>query len=159
MIGLRGCDGRLHGLGYSYEDLRGSMGSENCSPFDSECVQRNTDRAAAANAFWLSDPHSGHNTTEDWPLPGSVQTVVMTDPGRLDASGVPVFAPIVPAAGAVAPVPAAARPAADAAPGAPAVGGFVLPTVGGFDLSKIPVWGWAVAAGAAFFLFGGGRGR
>jgi len=32
-------------------------------------------------------------------------------------------------------------------------------TVGGFDLSKIPVWGWAVAAGVALFAFGGGRGR
>lgn len=34
-----------------------------------------------------------------------------------------------------------------------------LPTVGGFDLSTIPWWGWAGAAGVALFAFGGGRGR
>jgi hypothetical protein len=34
---------------------------------------------------------------------------------------------------------------------------FTLPTVGGFDLSTIPVWGWAVAAGVALFAFGGKR--
>lgn len=32
-------------------------------------------------------------------------------------------------------------------------------TVAGFDLSTIPVWGWAVAAGVALFAFGGQRGR
>jgi hypothetical protein len=40
--------------------------------------------------------------------------------------------------------------------GAAASGGS---TVGGFDLSSIPWWGWALGAGAALFMFGGGRGR
>lgn len=62
-----------------------------------------------------------------------------------------------------APPPIAARPAVVAGePGAtstlaPVTGG--LPTVAGFDLSKIPWWGWAAAAGAVVFMFGGGRGR
>ncbi len=35
-----------------------------------------------------------------------------------------------------------------------------LPMVApGFDLSSIPLWGWAAAAGVALFAFGGGRGR
>jgi hypothetical protein len=34
---------------------------------------------------------------------------------------------------------------------------FTLPTVGGFDLSTVPWWGWAGAAAVAFFAFGGKR--
>jgi hypothetical protein len=49
--------------------------------------------------------------------------------------------------------------------GAPAGGGSASDgttaggtTVGGLDLSKIPVWGWAIAAGAALFMMSkGGR--
>jgi hypothetical protein len=43
-------------------------------------------------------------------------------------------------------------------PGAGGSTTFVLPTVGGFDLSRVPWWGWAGAAAAAYFMFGqGGR--
>jgi hypothetical protein len=34
---------------------------------------------------------------------------------------------------------------------------FVLPTIGGFDLSTIPWWGWAGAAGVALVMMKGGR--
>jgi hypothetical protein len=45
-------------------------------------------------------------------------------------------------------------------PGSTATPGtsVTLPTVGGFDLSTIPWWGWAAAAGVALVAFGkGGR--
>jgi hypothetical protein len=45
-----------------------------------------------------------------------------------------------------------AIPASSSAPVA-----SVLPTVGGFDLSTVPWWGWGLAAGAAYFAFGRGK--
>lgn len=66
----------------------------------------------------------------------------------------------------VSAVPAAAPRSVAPAPGVQTAGGtaVLVPTggatlPGGFDLSKIPMWGWAVAAGAALLAFGGGRGR
>lgn len=68
--GLRGSNGRLRGLGYSLQDLISAFpGQEDCSPFASDCVARQTQRMSAINAMWVSDPHSGHNTTENWPVP------------------------------------------------------------------------------------------
>jgi hypothetical protein len=64
--------------------------------------------------------------------------------------------PVVPPAGA-SPSPAGGSPLPA---GAPAPGASVVPPSSGFDLSSIPVWGWALAAGVAVFAFsGGGRGR
>jgi hypothetical protein len=82
-------------------------------------------------------------------------------------SAVPVQVASVPvAARAAAPVAAPAvlnMPAAVVASGGVQSDGAsslaVSPTIGGFDLTSIPWWGWAAAAGVALFAFGGGRGR
>ena len=53
---------------------------------------------------------------------------------------------------------AAASPANGSSSGSAAVASSTV--IGGFDLSSIPTWAWlAGAAGVAFFMFGGGRGR
>jgi len=60
----------------------------------------------------------------------------------------PTSLPVIPASGSAS--PAGGSPSAGASP----AGGTVI---GGFDLSKVPTWGWAAAAAVAFLAFGGRR--
>jgi hypothetical protein len=62
----------------------------------------------------------------------------------------------------ISPAVAGSPAAVQFAPAAAAVGASASAssmTVGGFDLSAIPWWGWLAAGGVALFAFGGGRGR
>ncbi len=60
--------------------------------------------------------------------------------------------------------PATVPPASGGTPTPTPTGGRIddsnaPPSVGGFDLSAIPWWGWLAGGAGAIFLFGGGRGR
>jgi hypothetical protein len=111
------------------------------------CNAAYADSAAAAIRLSVAEGMSPESIA--WAAPLAVPASV---------ASVPVAARV--AAPAAAPV-VLKMPAAVVASGAAAESSstFVLPTVAGFDLTSIPWWGWAAAAGVALFAFGGGRGR
>lgn len=90
------------------------------------------------------------------PAPAPAPIVKAPAPAPVAA---PIAAPV--ARAAASPTAAPAPSASPAAEGAPALSSSVsLPTVGGFDLSSIPIWAWVGAGALALFAFsGGGRGR
>jgi hypothetical protein len=273
--GLRGCNGRLHGLGFTLQDLIAQTGIQDCNPRDIACVAENEQRADAATALWVANymthpetanmavPNVSLNLdTSDAALSQYQSNIPVTDQtirvqggptqsaaqlmGRASPAGAQAAAPrggqlsfttsrggvslyvgdtwLVSITGAspnspvtvsgsgpggsfsgtpmgstdgngnfsksgtvgtgeigswseqwavggassgsfsftVAAAPGAVTfgKTAGPAPGGPSPdleAGSVI--VGGFDLSKIPWWGWGLAAGAALFAFGGARGR
>jgi len=87
---------------------------------------------------------------ETWSAGGKVA-------GSFGFSVVVPASPSAPATGS--PAPATGSPAGGSAPAtgsAPAAGSAAL-SIGGFDLSSIPWWGWAGGAAALLFAFGGKR--
>jgi hypothetical protein len=52
----------LAGLGFTYWDLMAGSGEENCSPRDSACVERNTQRANAVEDLWTTQYMRDPNT-------------------------------------------------------------------------------------------------
>jgi hypothetical protein len=177
------------GLGFDYYDLlKSAGGTQTCDPRDSACVAQNEQITDAVRALWTSqymtNPDVANQAVPDVSVnlqtsPAALQQYMQNIPVTSETISVdggpvqtaaqwlagpvapaPVVKAVAPAAKASAPAPAAGPSAVPAAEGAPALSSSLsLPTVGGFDLSSIPWWGWAGAAGVALFMFGGGRGR
>jgi hypothetical protein len=113
------------------------------------CNAAYADAAKAAIALSAAEGMSPESIA--WAAPLAVPVPVASAPVAARAAA-PVAAP----APVVLNMPAAVVASGGAAESSST---FVLPTVAGFDLSTVPWWGWAAAAGVALFAFGGGRGR
>ena len=87
----------------------------------------------------------------------TVQQPAFTPPSPATVARPAFLAPVV--TPAAAPVVTPAGQVVVTSSGAQTAPSVALPTVAGFNLSTIPWWGWAAAAGVALFAFGGGRGR
>lgn len=186
--GLRGCDGRVHGLGVFNPPAPPTFIDPGYPP-DPAIVAQNTlnnnrYQVAIAGAQTQNNLDQCRANAQN-ALPGAQRTAVLAscdqvyaDAGAYAAEsaatpvtwntggGSPIpFEGNQPATAALAAqraavAPAVTAPAATVAEGAPVLGQtLTLPTVGGFDLSLIPWWGWLAAGGVALFAFGGGRGR
>jgi hypothetical protein len=148
-----------------------TAGYEYCAPMDSACVQRVTNAfAAAVNAFAAAggDRNSAlaaWNNGAQNNLTGA-EILAATHPAAIApaATSSPAASPA--ATPAASPTPAApiSSPPAPAAPSSPAAGNFTFsqsaaallpPTVSQAlpaSLTSLPVYVWAAAAGAAYFL-------
>ena len=59
----------LRTLGYSYYDLLAQAGMESCSPMDSACVDRNQQRQAAVEDYWINTGMTSQSNTPGTPAP------------------------------------------------------------------------------------------
>lgn len=180
----------FRGMGVlDYYDLMAQAHLENCSPMDSTCVSNNVAKQAAVEDYWAAHQSTGvpDSTVLTFTPQTEAQVRENYNPanifsggnvidtrGIMQVSGDMGVAPggsylgggVAPVSVAVA-APAAAAPKTAAGQTIINSAGVVQPpgigpavSIGGFDLSSVPWWGWAVAGGAALsFAFGGGRGR
>jgi hypothetical protein len=170
----------------SYYDLLKQANLQSCDPRDSTCVSNNVARQAAVEDFWVKNkmtvpvgtqltfaPQTASQVSEFYnatnPLgPSNVVDTRGVLVGAVSPAGAP--APVasphaqsgsssgggVPGAGGTAPGGGGA-PAGGSAPGSPTLTSTLQTSPGGFSLSSIPWWGWAAAAGVAFFAVKGAR--
>jgi hypothetical protein len=125
------------------------MKDPNTANLPTPAVTFTTDTSpAAVAAFMGNQPVTsqsvtvGGNTYTDASLEQAQQAALpaVKTPAKTPAPGAPGGPAVINSSGAQQPAAAAAPPSSSL-------------------FSSIPVWGWAVAAGAALVIFGGGNGR